>query len=225
MTNKHWNLVYLYLVALRAIELKCAALHFEQLKEQSSTNTKLTDEPDSPANNLSLWDLHQDLANNLQILADKLTSTLNKDNCHYVISTLAFLTDELILTRYLTQIQISQFTLDRQSRSSVLQKLCAAWPKIQIVFCHHQHGGEVFFNNLDNILCHPEQHRFALEVHFFCLKLGFTGRYLQQTESLKDYQSRCFKALGSLTNQLSTAQIAAADKYEPIMGASHANTQ
>ena len=223
MTNTLWDHAYQYFSAQQAIYLKFKALDFEQqialLCPQEGQNAE------TPTI-VSLLDLRDEVATNLQTLIDSISSLLAQEHRRYVVDALAFYCDETVLTQYITQINVTQETLEHLSRASVVQKLSAFWPKLQMQFCQCHNGGELFFTNLHTILSHPDTFRFALEIYLLCLKQGFVGRYLQHNDMLEHYQSQCLKVLTPLANQSVMKQARAQSrlKNEPMLGEHHASS-
>ncbi|WP_340680797.1 DotU family type IV/VI secretion system protein [Paraglaciecola sp.] len=220
MTNTLWDHAYQYFAAQQAIYLKFSKIEFEQQVELFSSDEEQDNTAAPLVSTVTLTDLHAELVNNLQTLLDNITPLQTDEQHTYVLNALSFYCDEMVLTQYITQIQIAQETLDHLSRTTAQQKLTALWPKLQVIFCQCQDGGERFFANLDTLLAHPDTYRFALEIHYFCLKQGFAGRFVQQHELLEDYQAQCFKALSPFTERRlvkpNTAQHQA--KSEPMLG-------
>jgi type IV/VI secretion system ImpK/VasF family protein len=220
MTNSLWNNAYQYFSAQGAIYLKFRSLDYEQQLASLSSDEEQGDASPLPEPMVNLTDLHDELVGNLQTLMANISDLVGEEQSRYIIDALAFYCDETVLTQHFVEIQISQETLEHQSRTTALQKLSAFWPKLQVTFCQCQDGGERFFTNLDTLLTHPTTYRFALEMYYFCLKQGFAGRFMQEVDRLEYYQAQCFKALSPLAeNRLAqSSPLLSKAKNEPRLG-------
>ena len=218
MFNAQWDILFVYLSAQQDIFQKFAAVDFDQQIALVAPN----DEEVLPTSFVNLADLQLELVNNLQICRDTLATLLDADNCRYVIDALVFHCDEMVLTQKLSAVHIQQDTLEHLSRASAQLKLSAHWSKLQTQFSQCNHGGEMFFSNLDSLLSEPEHHLFCIEVHYFCLKQGFVGRFLAQQHVIEEYQQRCIKVLQAHTRLSQLNSNKHPKKSEPLFGVSHA---
>lgn len=221
MFNPQWDCLYQFFASQQSIECQFSALMFEQQMALLSP-----DEDAGPIPETSLGDINFALSENLQLCKDNLTELVDSDCCQYVIDALAFYCDEWVLTQKIKDIPISQTTLEHMSRETAELKLSACWSKLQTQFAHSNHGGETFFDTLELLLNTSNKHRFALEVHYFCLKMGFVGRYLEQQNRLNDYQQQCADTLNHQTKlrSPSSANLDTQHKSEPIIGGQHATS-
>lgn len=223
MTNTLWDHAYQYFATQQSIYLKFKALDFEQQIKLLCPQEEQTEEAPTIVSMISLRD---ELVDNLQTLLNSISSLLTEEHSRFVVDALTFHCDETVLSQHITQINVTQETLEHLSRATVVHKLSALWPKLQMQFCHCNNGGELFFANLHTILSRSDTFRFALEIHFFCLRQGFVGRYLQQPDMLDHYQSQCTKVLAPIANQSTSKQSKAKTllKNEPSLGEHHASS-
>jgi type VI secretion system protein ImpK len=67
---------------------------------------------------------------------------------------------------------------------------------LQLELYEQYDAGEVFFENLDEMLAQPMAHAEVLEVYYLCMTLGFKGRYqLHDQERLRVLIEETFAAL------------------------------
>lgn len=66
------------------------------------------------------------------------------------------------------------------------------WPvrSLQLYYYQSNIAGNLFFENLDNLLVDQQNKRLVLEVYYVCLSLEFKGRYRDQDELLEEYRRR-----------------------------------
>ena len=63
------------------------------------------------------------------------------------------------------------------------------WVPLQREFFQTDQGGELFFDTVDELL-DQELPSLIYEVYFFCMSMGFSGRFAGNTQKLQAYMSR-----------------------------------
>lgn len=192
MHNQLWDVIYQYFAAQTKIYNKFESLDFDQ---QLALLT-VTDDAQLPDPSIiSLSILRDELCEILQQCKDSIALQLDETNTQFVISILAIVCDENVLTKHITNIQVTQDALEKYSRASAELKLSASWPKLQRQFSHCNNGGELFFNNLDIFLEQGSESQFLIELSYFYLSQGFRGKYISHHDIIKMYQDRCLTRL------------------------------
>jgi type IV/VI secretion system ImpK/VasF family protein len=80
--------------------------------------------------------------------------------------------------------------IDEAIQIRFMRSLNTAWPLLQKELFQIDNAGEVFYEILDDILLKPQTPLFVKEVYYFCLRYGFSGRYLGNPVKLQDYQKK-----------------------------------
>jgi type VI protein secretion system component VasF len=78
--------------------------------------------------------------------------------------------------------------IDENIQTKVLDKTHLSWPLLQLEFYEIDDGGQLFYETLDHILKKPQTPLFIFELYYFCLKHGFTGRYVDDPVKISDYK-------------------------------------
>ena len=101
----------------------------------------------------------------------------------------------ILLSEYFTE-QESYYILfaiiiyiDEDIQTKVLDKNHLSWPLLQKEFYEVDDGGELFYETLDHILKKPQTPLFIFEIYYFCLKHGFTGKYIDDGVKIADYKN------------------------------------
>jgi type IV/VI secretion system ImpK/VasF family protein len=66
----------------------------------------------------------------------------------------------------------------------------ARWEPLQGELFNVSNGGELFFQQLDDRLRQQETHPLVMEIFYYCLSDGFTGKYHDDPKKLDDYKAR-----------------------------------
>src|SRR5207244_3161645 len=61
------------------------------------------------------------------------------------------------------------------------------WIPLQQEYFNTTHAGEIFYENLDEVLENPHISPFVLEVFYFILKKGFRGKYAKSQSRVAKY--------------------------------------
>jgi len=78
--------------------------------------------------------------------------------------------------------------IDETIQTKVLDKTYLSWPLLQMEFYEVDDGGNLFYDTLNHIITKPQIPLFVFEVYYFCLKHGFTGRYLKDPVKIAEYK-------------------------------------
>ena len=104
-------------------------------------------------------------------MQSKLRECIHEKEVKWATLALVLYTDEVILN--------SVFTSNPQR-----------WPLLQKELFFMSNGGDIFYSSLDYVMTHQRELPFALEVFYFCLKLGFVGRYQNKKSEINTYLKR-----------------------------------
>lgn len=191
MHNELWNVMYQYFAAQTKIYSKFKELDFEQQLELLTVKDAAPVDPSIP----NLIALRTELCEVLQQCKDTISERLNETSTQFVVSLLAIVCDENVLTKQISQIQITQGSLDKYSRTTAELKLSAYWTKLQQQFAKCNNGGEIFFENIDLFLEQESEYEFLIELSYFCIGQGFRGKYLTNQDAIDQYKDRCLTKL------------------------------
>ncbi len=114
---------------------------------------------------------------NLPVLHQKLTEAVV--NFEKEANERALDTSGIEMASYLLCALLDEVILNQQMNEQVTWDNQADWSKKSLVSTFYQDvwGGEVFFEIVERFLQNTEQNRNNLELVFFCLHLGFEGKY------------------------------------------------
>lgn len=115
--------------------------------------------------------LEQEVLAELNALRKALASGLSAEQVEEVLQPYVFLLDELVLRRL----------------AEVEQPL---WPLLQQRLFGLDSGGDLFFDQVEARLNHPETPPLLFEVLYFCLSAGFEGRHADNAARLHEYRER-----------------------------------
>jgi type VI secretion system protein ImpK len=119
----------------------------------------------------SIRQLEQHLFEELNALRKALAAELSSEQVDEVLQPYVFLLDELVLRRL----------------SEVEQPL---WPLLQQRLFGLDSGGDLFFDQADTRLNHPDTPPLFFEVLYLCLLAGFEGRHADNAAKLHEYRER-----------------------------------
>ncbi len=97
-----------------------------------------------------------------------LLGSLSEQETYQVLFPLVVYVDELVQARYFGNRQVS-------------------WPLLQMELYEVDDGGRLFYDTLDSILKKTQTSQFVYEVHYFCLKHGFEGKYVADPVRINKY--------------------------------------
>lgn len=80
--------------------------------------------------------------------------------------------------------------VDEQFQARYFERTQTAWPLLQKELYEVDDGGELFYDTLDVILKKPQTSQFVYEVHYFCLKHGFLGKYVTDPVRISKYMDQ-----------------------------------
>jgi type IV/VI secretion system ImpK/VasF family protein len=126
-----------------------------------------------------LTSLRGDLRKQLLALRAELGQMVTERECYLVLFPIVLCLDEIIQTRYMN-VEMS-------------------WPLLQREFFQVDKGGELFYETLDELLDGAHRSPVILEVFYFCLSIGFKGKYNGDEERIAAYMRKMrtqFEAAG-----------------------------
>ena len=159
-----------YWLLLQKLLMKVRLLSEEQLSENQLRQ---------PVSVEQVASLQQQLVLLLNGFRHKLEAKLQQGQVRDILLPVALALDEWLLKKY-------------------FQDRPHDWPLLQTKLFQLEHGGEQFYQLLDQQLTRSEVTRFVLEIYYFFLKNGFCGMYF----NAPDMRNRYLKAL---ENKLMTA--------------------
>ncbi|MEM9458694.1 MAG: DotU family type IV/VI secretion system protein [Myxococcota bacterium] len=113
-----------------------------------------------------LQDLHQWVVGRLETLRQQLAHEQGREQA---MLALIYYFDERIMT------QLPEY-------------LRMAWPLLQIEHTGQRIGGDLFYQDIDDLRRDPSTPSFVFEVYYFCLSNGFIGRYANEPASIERYE-------------------------------------
>lgn len=113
--------------------------------------------------------LRTELRNKLDLFKSFLNEHLNERETFLVLFPLVVYIDEKVQ---------SQLPFQRQTD----------WPPLQKELYDTFNGGEQFYDTIDDILRKADTHPFLFEVFYFCLSLGFKGKYGSTPKRIEEYK-------------------------------------
>ena len=113
--------------------------------------------------------LRAELLDKLSALRAKLRGQLSDKETGMVLLPLVIHVDELVM---LLMAPVEQ----------------AQWPLLQRELFDVHHGGEVFFEFIDERLNMPDTPQLVIHVLYFCLSDGFTGRFREEPARIEQYK-------------------------------------
>ena len=122
---------------------------------------------ENPENNILL--VRDTIRRQIDTLRISFAGNLTEQESYYTLFAIIVYIDEIIQTR-------------------VLDKTYLSWPLLQMEFYEVDDGGNLFYDTLDHIITKPQIPLFVFEVYYFCLKHGFTGRYLKDPVKIEEYK-------------------------------------
>ncbi len=137
----------------------------EQLLVNEDLNSE--DVTGNPENNILL--VRETVRKQIDALRISFSGHLTEQESYYILFAIIVYIDETIQTR-------------------ILSKTYLSWPLLQMEFYEVDDGGNLFYETLDHIITKPQIPLFVFEVYYFCLKHGFTGRYINDPVKLAEYK-------------------------------------
>ena len=80
------------------------------------------------------------------------------------------------------------YYFDERIMARLPEYLRMAWPLLQIEHTGQRIGGDLFYQNIDDLRRDPSTPSFVFEVYYFCLSTGFIGRYANEPASIERYE-------------------------------------
>ena len=114
--------------------------------------------------------LRGELRKQLVALRAELGQMVTERECYLALFPIVLCLDEIIQTRY-TSVEMS-------------------WPLLQREFYQVDKGGELFYDTLDELLGGMQHSPLILEVFYFCLSIGFKGKYNGDEERIAAYMRK-----------------------------------
>ncbi len=121
----------------------------------------------NPENNILF--VREEIRKQLDVLRILFSEYLTEQESYYVLFALITHIDETIQTK-------------------VLDKMHLSWPLLQLEFYEIDDGGNLFYDTLDHIIKKPQTCLFVFEVYYFCLKHGFTGKFVDDSFKISEYK-------------------------------------
>lgn len=139
--------------------------HVEQLRVIEDLDSE--EVTGNPENNILL--VRDTIRKQIDTLRISFAGDLTEQESYYTLFAIIVYIDEIIQTK-------------------VLDKTYLSWPLLQMEFYEVDDGGNLFYDTLDHIITKPQIPLFVFEVYYFCLKHGFTGRYLKDPVKIAEYK-------------------------------------
>jgi type IV/VI secretion system ImpK/VasF family protein len=121
--------------------------------------------------------LRGELRKQLLALRAELGQMVTERECYLALFPIVLCLDEIIQTRY-ASVEMS-------------------WPLLQREFYQVDKGGELFYDTLDELLNGVQHSPVVLEVFYFCLSIGFKGKYNGDEERIAAYMRKLRSKLES----------------------------
>jgi type IV/VI secretion system ImpK/VasF family protein len=134
--------------------------------------------------------LRGDLRKQLLALRAELGQMVTERECYLALFPIVLCLDEIIQTRY-ASVEMS-------------------WSLLQREFFQVDKGGELFYDTLEELLNGAQRSLLVLEVFYFCLSIGFKGKYNGDEEKIASYMRK-------LRSQFEAEGFAAADETDPTV--------
>ncbi len=205
MLNKAWKPLHQYFLALDKIYASLASEEFsaslapivspnidsETLAEieQATQEQQLLEVTDY------FNDVQTKLIDNLELCRENLAPLVTKRELDYVIAALTIHCDETLLTTILNRI-FSKLECHCESKlHTPLFRVKSQWPSLQRSQLQCRDGGELFYEQLNELLSQSASYALAIEVHYFCLKQGFLGQYVNAPHEVDRLLDKLAKAI------------------------------
>lgn len=115
--------------------------------------------------------LRLDLRKQLTALKGELSTQLTERESYLALFAVVVHLDELVQTTYIGDNHLS-------------------WPSLQKEFFDTDKGGDLFYQALDDLLDGRQYAAVVYEVYYFCLRVGFRGRYVQDEDKVAQYMKK-----------------------------------
>jgi type IV/VI secretion system ImpK/VasF family protein len=100
--------------------------------------------------------------------------------------------------------------LDEEIQNILSSQKSGQWSPLQQDLFNTTNGGEIFFENLDELLENHQVHSFVHEVYYFVLKKGFRGKYAKSPNRITKYLEFLAERLPTVTLELNNKTAATA---------------